>query len=239
MDGLVALHLPQARNRDRAGRRDAPEIVPQQVDDHDVLGPFLGVGGELFGKGPVLLEPAAARARPLHRPRPQPSLSQGEEELRGSGQNRVRPDVDEGAVTGALGRADIVVESEEVPGDRGAQAGGEVDLVGVAGGDEAVDLLHRGGVRGPLHRRLPGAGGTGACLGGRRQIPGRLPAFGEQAEPEQGQGPGGAGAHRLVDARGRLVGDEPGGVKPPGNRPFDLFKGRGNLAVGVDLDLPA
>ena len=144
-----------------------------------------------------------------------------------------------GAVTGALGRTDIVVKSEQISGDRGAKAGGEVDLVGIAGDDAAVDLLHRSGVGCPLHRRLPGAGSTGACRVGGGQVPGRLPAFGEQAEPEQGQGPGRTGAQRPVEARGRLVGDESGGVKAAGNRPFDLFQSGGDLAVGVGLDLPA
>ena len=75
--------------------------------------------------------------------------------------------------------------------------------------------------------------------GGGRQVTGRLTAFGEQAEPEQGQGPGGAGAHRLVEGGGGFVGNEPGGVKAPGNRPFHFFQSGGNLALGAGLDLPA
>ena len=62
-DVAVALDLGEAVHADRAGVRNAAEIVAPQVDQHQVLGALLGVGQELACQGVVLGHRGAARAR--------------------------------------------------------------------------------------------------------------------------------------------------------------------------------
>ncbi len=51
----VALHRHQLADLDASDPGDPPEVVPAQVDEHDVLRPLLGVLQELVGEPPVLL----------------------------------------------------------------------------------------------------------------------------------------------------------------------------------------
>ena len=48
---------------------DAAQVVAAEVDEHDVLGPFLGVGAQLGDEAAVLRRVRAARARTGDRPR--------------------------------------------------------------------------------------------------------------------------------------------------------------------------
>ena len=51
----VALHRHQLAHLDASDPGDSPEVVPAQVDEHDVLRPLLGVPQQLVGEPPVLL----------------------------------------------------------------------------------------------------------------------------------------------------------------------------------------
>ena len=58
LDGGVALHGHRAR------RADAPEVVPPEIDQHQVLGALFGVGEEVGFERAVVGLRVAARARP-------------------------------------------------------------------------------------------------------------------------------------------------------------------------------
>jgi hypothetical protein len=69
LDGHGPLEPAQAGDAHGARPADAPEIVAQDVDDHDVLRAVLGALEQLAGKGPVLQPIAAARTGALDRVR--------------------------------------------------------------------------------------------------------------------------------------------------------------------------
>src|SRR5215211_117408 len=60
VDGLVGLDLHHPRHLDAADLTDGAEVVAQEVDDHQVLGPVLLVGGEGGGEGRVFVGRCAA-----------------------------------------------------------------------------------------------------------------------------------------------------------------------------------
>ena len=48
----VTLDHHDVRQLDRAVTGDAPHVVAPQVDQHDMLGPFLGIGQQFLGQTP-------------------------------------------------------------------------------------------------------------------------------------------------------------------------------------------
>ena len=62
-DVAVLLDLHVLADRHRAGPRHPPEVVAPEVDEHDVLGPLLGIALELLGEDRVLLGVGAAGSR--------------------------------------------------------------------------------------------------------------------------------------------------------------------------------
>ena len=67
VDGLVGLDRHHLRHLDAADLADGAEVVAQEVDDHQVLGPVLLVGGEGGGEGCVFGGGRAAAAGALDR----------------------------------------------------------------------------------------------------------------------------------------------------------------------------
>ena len=67
VDGGVALRGHQGRHGHRTHVAHPPEVVAEQVDDHQVLGAGLGVGGERHPQPGVLGRVRAARRRALDR----------------------------------------------------------------------------------------------------------------------------------------------------------------------------
>ena len=59
----VSLDLHHVGQLDRAELGHPADVVAAQVDEHDVLGPFLGIGQELLGQGP-----SSASSAPAPRP---------------------------------------------------------------------------------------------------------------------------------------------------------------------------
>ena len=64
MDRRITLHTEQLRNRDTARRGDPTQVVPDQVDDHQVLGAVLFAvlqlgADELVGGGVIPDRPGA------------------------------------------------------------------------------------------------------------------------------------------------------------------------------------
>ena len=67
-DVAVALDRSGRPDRDRAGDRDASQIVPSEIDEHHVLGRLFGVGEQLRARAPSSSSSScAARARPRDR----------------------------------------------------------------------------------------------------------------------------------------------------------------------------
>ncbi len=81
-DGRIALDVEQVRDPHAAGARHAPQIVPDHVDDHHVLGALLVGLTQASGVLDILFEPQPARSRALHGARFDPIAGAMKEELR-------------------------------------------------------------------------------------------------------------------------------------------------------------
>src|SRR5205809_1051357 len=81
-DVAVALDLHVLADRDCPGSSDPPEVVPPEVDQHDVLRPLLRVALELLGEDLVLSLVRAPRPRPGDRVGRQSVALDLEEQLR-------------------------------------------------------------------------------------------------------------------------------------------------------------
>jgi len=66
-DVRITLDGHELGDLDRAERRDAPDVVPSEVNEHDVLGALLGVGQQRLGDRLVLGLGDTSRTRPRER----------------------------------------------------------------------------------------------------------------------------------------------------------------------------
>ena len=80
----VSLHLHELRHLDGARRADAAQVVAGQVDEHQVLGPFLRVGQELPLERRVLRRAPPASPRAGQGPDDRPSVARLHVHLGGS-----------------------------------------------------------------------------------------------------------------------------------------------------------
>ena len=148
VEGLVALDGEEVVDVDGAGERDAAEVVAEEVDDHDVLGAVLFVVLEREGDGVVFDEVEAAGHGALHGAGGDFVGVEVEEEFGGEREDVVGAEVEKGGVGYGLLRREC---GEEGGGREGCGEGdgvGEVDLVGVAGGDVGFDFFDGGEVVG-------------------------------------------------------------------------------------------
>jgi hypothetical protein len=125
MDGLVSLDRHHLRHRDAADLADGAEVVAQEVDDHQVLGPVLLIGGEGGGEGGVLLGGGATAARALDRSGFGLTVAADVEEALGRGAEDgevAEPEI--GGEGGGIGAAETAVEVE------GVDVEVELELVG-------------------------------------------------------------------------------------------------------------
>ena len=89
-DCRIALDVKQVCHADGTRTRDASEIVPHHVDDHDVLGALFFRLAQPACLLEILLEPQSASGRALHRPRLDRRAVPVKEQLRrGAAQNPV------------------------------------------------------------------------------------------------------------------------------------------------------
>ncbi len=58
----VAFYDQQITDRNRSARSHSAHIVTAQVHQHQMFGPFLGIGQQFFFKGHVLIRSCAALA---------------------------------------------------------------------------------------------------------------------------------------------------------------------------------
>ena len=134
MHGLVALDRHQAWDLDAADRADGAEVVAQEVDDHQVLGPVLLVVAQARRQPRVLVGAGAARARPLDRLRLGPTLAVDAEEALGRGAEHGEvAEAQEGGERGRVDAAQLYIESEGIGADLGGDRVGQAELVAVAG----------------------------------------------------------------------------------------------------------
>ena len=78
----VALDGHELVDLDAADPGDPPEVVSAQVDEHDMLGPLLGVLEELVGQQPVLLFGLPPPSRPGDGPQLGHALLEADHDLR-------------------------------------------------------------------------------------------------------------------------------------------------------------
>ena len=133
----IGLDREQRRHLDAAGAGDAGEIVAQQIDDHQILGALLGIGGEGGGIG-------VGRRGALHRPRGEAARLEREEQFRREAEQPVGAGEDDGAMAGARALAQRRVERERMARGRDRGGEGEVGLVDVAGLDMGLHRRERG-----------------------------------------------------------------------------------------------
>ena len=201
----IALDVEERGGLDAAELGDAPEVVAQHVDDHQVLGALLLRAAERRGQRVVLLRGRAARRRPLHRPRAKQAGFALEEQLRRGRDDREAAEVHVRRVARPLGGEEPREERAPAPPRAAPRAEGEVDLVGVPRGDPLVEPRQPRRVRRRVERRPPRH--VGRRSGGRPR-PRRLVRRVEDAQPDERRSLGIGGKRREPERRGRLVGDE-------------------------------
>src|SRR5688500_2944649 len=126
MQAGVPLDAAQRRHPDRSVLADAPQVVPGQVDDHDVLCPVLPAGGEH-----VSVDRGA-----LDRPGLDVVPPTGEETLGGGGDHGPGAQAYEGGVRGGVEAHEAGEEADRIGPERAGEPPGEVDLVALARLDE-------------------------------------------------------------------------------------------------------
>jgi hypothetical protein len=236
---LTDRHLP--------GLRESGQVVAQQVDDHQVLGPVLRVGGQRRGLGEGRLRRRADRCRSLHRTGGQPASIEGEEELRRQGQQRGLWQQQERGVADLSGRRELREARSQQPvggvgvrcvGRRrpaeqpGAGGEGEVGLIRPAGRDLVAHLLDGPAERSlgdrRFQRRELGLGPRGELVQpGQSLWRGEQLAFGELDGLEQRR-------PARVGERGQPVRYGEGPIGLVGQAQHDLGSGSGGLVELVD-----
>ena len=143
----VRLDREQGRHPHRSDPRKPAEVVAQEVDDHEVLGPVLDVQAEQACRFAVAFGCGHARGGALHRPGRQQAVSMAQEQLGRQRQHmRDRLPVgqrDERTVVDGLACTQPPVERCRRAEGRTVHAVRVVDLVGLAGADRLMDRLDR------------------------------------------------------------------------------------------------
>ena len=150
---LVALDREQRGHGDAPGLGDAGHVIPQQIDDHDVLGPLLGAAVQPAGQDLVLAQVPAAPGGPLHGPEQDLVAAALEEQLRAGAGHGEAAEVEVGVVGPALTEGEIPVELERVAVHPSGHAHGHVALVRVPRGDTVTNAGDVACVTGGVHVR--------------------------------------------------------------------------------------
>ena len=119
--------------------RHATEVVAQQIDDHQVLGPVLGRRQQARSGLP-------ACQRALHRPRDQTIALLLQKQLRRERDDSAVGIAQESAVAHRLALAQPGVQGQWLAEPFKSQRKGEIGLVTVAGGNVVADAVDRGSV---------------------------------------------------------------------------------------------
>ena len=220
---LVALHREQRGYGDAACLGDASHVVPQEIDDHDVLGLLLGAGTQPVGQDLVLVQVPAAPGGPLHGPQQDLVAGAPEEQLRAGAGDGEAAEVEEGVVGPPLAEGEIAVELERVAVDPSGHPHRQVALVRVSRGDACTDAGDVARVLRGRPRRVP------LRTSGRPVRPGGVEGrhrgrFVAEAEPHQRHAHRAGTVHGEVRVQPRrgLVSDVPERPAPRVRRPLDL-----------------
>ena len=252
VDVGVGLQPAERRHGNAARRADPGQVVAQQIDDHDVLGPLLDRGQQRRGGRPVGLRVVEPAGGALDRAGLDVAAVQPDEAL-GRGRRDRQPLLFQVGPEGRrIGRAQAPVERERIEARRQirSEALGDVGLVDVAGPDIGANLFDGVLIALPVEIRAPrelvfesvrclgrsGPEPVGEC--GEPRLGAGLPGGGLKLGKAGGDEPGRAGG--VVDHQGRVVeveGDVVGEPRPPG-RDGDPLQRRAEV-VGEIADRPA
>ena len=188
-DVAVALDLHVLADGHRPGPGHPAQVVAAEVDQHDVLGPLLGVGLELLGEQGILAGVRAARPGPGDRVRGQAVALDLEEQLGRGADDLVARRAHEEQVRAGVDPAEGPVEPDPVERRAGRRVGRQVERL--APGQHDLDrLTGRDGLLGDPHGldvlvateagfdRAAGGDAAGAAGSGHRRtvpLPGRRP----------------------------------------------------------------
>ena len=240
MKSAVGLDREHVGNGDAAGFRDAAEIVPHQVEDHQVLRLRLHVRAEQGGLRRILRRRAAARHRPLHRPHLGRAIAAAEEQLGRKGQHGEILGGDQRAMPDPLPPAQIAIERNRIADAVKAVFEGQVDLVDIARRDVGLHLLEfsqvgRAVLRDPqVLRRASGRRAEQV----RHRGSGKFLDAAKGAEPQQRLRTSRrqAGGKPLLEQIAKLVGEETGEMKAGPERRRHVRKRRVEIRRTVAAD---
>ena len=167
---LVGLDVHQHRHLDRADLADHPDVVAEEVDDHQVLGAVLGVAGEPDPQRLVLLVGGAAGRGALDRLGLDGAVRGHQGVALRARAQQPRPGALDVVLEAPGVRRGVEVAEPEVGRDRvevglGAEPVGQVDLVGVARPQVLLDAGERRGVRLRSPTGWPTLTVAGRCIG--------------------------------------------------------------------------
>jgi hypothetical protein len=139
----IALEREQLRHADRSRGAHAREIVPHQVDDHQVFRAILRALGERLGQRGVVLRPETPRPGALDRPRLDvPAGVDAQKALRrGADDDRLRR-IQVGGKRGRVARAETAVVVPRRVGEGRLEALRKIGLKDIARQDVLADPLH-------------------------------------------------------------------------------------------------
>ena len=171
-DAGVGLDGEQLLHPHRTGLGQAPQVVAQQINDHQVFRPVLGRGrqGGPVGRIAGLVRPPRRGA--LHGPGTQGVAAARDEQFGGQGEYPPLRCQHQTAQGRRLALPQTGVEGQGMAVGMEMQGKGEIDLVAVASGDVVPDALHRRGMGGlvqPRHQLGDTAGGL-LCRQGRHLV---------------------------------------------------------------------
>ncbi len=146
---------------DRGDARDAAHIVAAEIEQHQVLGTFLGIGQQGHLKRLVFLRGAAARPRAGDRPDGDGALAHPDQDLRARSRYGETAEIEEVEKGRRIDPAERTVERKGRQLERRLEALRQHDLEDVAGGDVLLGRMDhalvfcRRGVRRWPHRERP------------------------------------------------------------------------------------
>ena len=231
----MGFHREQVRHAHAARARHPPEIVAQEIDDHEVFGPGLGIEAERARDRRLVLANPGARRRALHRPGLEQAPLVAQKQLRRAGQHLRRlawvgPERErqQGPEGHRLAGAQPTVQAQGRPQDTQVEAVGVVDLVGFAGDDRLLDAG-----QGLIKRAAVQAGAQVADASGRRARQTRLHRGAWIPLPAQrlalaGRQPG----------RDRLTGQAPQGGKEQEPQGTALPRGQPGVVSALETHPP-
>ena len=175
--GGVRLGVQQLRHVHAAGLRNAPQVVAQQINDHDVFGTFFGAGLQRLGLGGIGLGRGAARGGAFHGAGGDGTGAAVpvEKQFGRERQDAVVAKIQKRTVAALLALAQglVIQPGRKVRVGRRIGPQGVIDLVQVAGGNGGPQAIDFGYVIGLRFGKLPlrglragGAGGIGRDMGG-------------------------------------------------------------------------